>query len=75
MVFASVVGVLGVGAGALLAFETERQIGGGQSYPYLGIGIGIAANAAFFALIGVVLGKLGQAYAATSRAAESPPTG
>jgi hypothetical protein len=62
VVVASVLGVLGIVGGMMVALQTD-DTGFDTEYPYVFVGLGIAANAAFVALIGVVLGKLGQVYA------------
>lgn len=62
-----VLGILGIAGGLILAIQSEASDFGQVDYPYVIIGISIAANAAFFALLGVVVGKLAQAYAANNR--------
>jgi hypothetical protein len=66
VVFSFVLGAIGIAGGLILAVQTDDS-GFEVEYPYLGIGIGLALNAAFFAIIGVVLGKLGEAYAHSNR--------
>jgi hypothetical protein len=58
ILIASVLGIMGVAGGLILAIQSEDRGLGQIDYPYVAAGIGIAANAAFFAVLGVVVGKL-----------------
>jgi hypothetical protein len=64
--FSFIIGVLGVIGGLILALQTDQTGFSSQERPYLGLGIGVGINAAFFATIGVVLGKLANLYASNN---------
>lgn len=68
--FSFVLGALGILGGVIIALQTDDSGFGEEEYPYVLAGLGIAINAAFFGVIGIVLGKLGQAYASSTN---TPP--
>jgi hypothetical protein len=66
IVFSYIIGILGVIGGLILALQTDQTGLSSQERPYLGLGIGVGINSAFFATIGIVLGKLADFYASNN---------
>lgn len=69
--FSLCLGLLGVLGGIFLALQTD----GGSDRPYVAAGIAVALNAWFFAMVGVVLGKIGDVIAQAQMSLLRSPQG